>query len=544
MTRTAAGPPDEFVAFVERRAPGLRAAAHSLSGNDRLVESFVDDLLGAVAARWRWLGFTERRLGRVGAADAFLDRIFRREATAWGRTGYDGEPDRPALGSWHGPALTASAAAELAAQVWDRSGGLRRHRWLIAAGIAGVIVLGLCAAPRGRTPPEVAPPPAPTALPPLVDVVPPFADQLGLPLRNTALPAAVELDRSRSAGLLSAARIRRALAISQSVGSPPMVLGEDGRVWQMDQDLVADVWPTPNQPVPPLTTTSLAPDGTRAAFVGNDVVTIVDLATAAAHPYPALAVTTSVAWLTADTLLVSGPNGSLLLDPRTGVTVPTLLEAADTLTIQGAPAPPGPELGSPTRPAGTPTAGAGTFTPGASTPPSSAGASPGVPPALTDRVVALLSVGEPATAPARIRRYPGGNATDTVITGDRISWLGPWRSPGFLYAGPSGRAVRDCDANSLRLPERYGRAALAAAVVNPANATVQRALVAPVGAGTAGFGAALVVGWLDRDTALVRTGDGREQHLLAWRVTDGELRLVAVLSRDSSLSVSDVTPQS
>jgi len=528
MTRNAAGPPEEFVAFIAHRAPGLRTAAHALTGNDRLAEGLVDDLLGAVAGRWRWFAFTRRRFGREDAPGRYLDRLYSRELLNWQHPQYDedGERIRVRLRSWRGPELTDRAVAELAGQVWERGGGLRRRRLLVAAGVIGVILVGLCAAPRPQPPDEVTPPPLPSALPPLMDALPAFADQLRLPTRSTALPTMLTFDRQRSAGLLSANPVRRALAISQTVGSAPMVLGEDGLVRQMDQGLVEDVWPTPRQPIPPLTSASLSPDGSRAAFVGYDVVTVVDLAAAKAHPYPALSLSTAAVWLDAQTLLVSGPPGSLLLDVRTGTTSPSVLEAQHILTFRG-PAPPpaaaGPPAAGPT-PTGSPVGA-------------------GIPTGLDDRVVALLPVGEPATAPARVRRYRDGVATDATVTGAQLSWLGPWLNPGFAYGGAEPRAVRDCAVTGLLLPAKYGRAEAVTVVVNAATGALQRALVGPADSTNDG-GGPLAIGWLDRDTALIRTGDGSSAHVLAWRVTDGELRLAAVISRDSLLSVSDVTAPS
>ncbi|HET8684559.1 MAG TPA: hypothetical protein VFM54_22215, partial [Micromonosporaceae bacterium] len=74
MARDGSAPPAGFVAFVARRAPGVRLAAHALTGNDRLAESFASELFSAVALRWARLrhGGDE---ATGGGADAYLDRI-------------------------------------------------------------------------------------------------------------------------------------------------------------------------------------------------------------------------------------------------------------------------------------------------------------------------------------------------------------------------------------------------------------------------------------------------------------------------------------
>ena len=66
MARTPSAPPEDVVEFVERRDAGLRLAAHALTGNVRLAESLVQDLLAATAARWRRLTRSEDSTGRAG----------------------------------------------------------------------------------------------------------------------------------------------------------------------------------------------------------------------------------------------------------------------------------------------------------------------------------------------------------------------------------------------------------------------------------------------------------------------------------------------
>jgi hypothetical protein len=553
MTRDVTGPPAEFVAFVGRRAPGLRAAAHALSGNDRLAESLVDDLLGAIALRWRWLGFTERRMGRVGAADAYLDRIFRREVATWGR---DAGSAHPRLRV--GEPLPEQKAEVLAAYTWDLSRRLRRRRLMVAGGVALVLVVGVAMVPRNGPPRDDAAPPPPTGPPPRVDVLPSFAEQAILIQRESPLPSEIELDPATVKDSISTRPVSRALAIFKPIGVPPLVLGDDGALRRIDHEMIPDVWVSATRTAPPLTSASLAPDGTRAAFLGNGAVQVVDLRTAAVRRYDALPTNTAVVWLTPQTLLVAGPAGQIVLDLPTGRSAPTTIHAQHALTGQGGAQAPAPPPG--TVPAGV-IASAASAAPSASPVPLTTGPTgTALPVELAERVVELLPIGEPATAPARLRRYASAadvaTPMDTAITGDRISWLGPWREPGFLVAGLSGsgpgrppggsrpspgRAARDCEAVEMVLPPRYGRAEFATVVVNPTTGQVQRALVATRAATT--LTGALLLGWLDRDTALIRTGDAstQTQHLLAWHVTDGDLRLVSVLDRDTTVSVADLT---
>jgi hypothetical protein len=419
-----------------------------------------------------------------------------------------------------------------------------------------------------------------------VDVLPAFGDQTLLPRRETVLPWDIGVDPAQAAGYLVAGSITRALAVFLPAGNAPMVLGDDRAMRRLDVGRIADVDINSRRSIPPMTAASLAPDGTRIAFLGNDVVIVVELATAKATRFPALDAPTAVAWLTPFTLLISGPGRNLVLDPRTGATAPTAINAQNALTAHDrsrepapppgtAPTPSSPTPGaapaSPTRLAApvpttaTPAAPA-TATPAApasatvsppgdatatpappsrrvTAPPSTGASGTGLPASLAEHVVELLPVGEPATAPARVRRYfqvadDTAAPADTALTGEAIGWLGPWRGPGFLVGGATGTAVRDCDASALRLPERYSEPLTATVVVEPTTGRVRRSLVATA-AGTNPL-ASSVLGWLDPQTVLLRTTDGRGQNLLAWSVSDGELRLVSTVNRVTEISVADL----
>ena len=137
--------------------------------------------------------------------------------------------------------------------------------------------------------------------------------------------------------------------------------------------------------------------------------------------------------------------------------------------------------------------------------------------------------------PARLRTYARAGPVDAVVTG--AFWLGPWQSPGFVVGGSAGRAARECLPSGLTLPPRYGTPVLATVVLHATTGHIQRSLVATPESTAL---SSMLLGWLDRDTALIRTGDGRSQHLLGWRVTDGELSFVSTVNRDATVSVADL----
>ncbi|HET8683945.1 MAG TPA: hypothetical protein VFM54_19050, partial [Micromonosporaceae bacterium] len=368
--------------------------------------------------------------------------------------------------------------------------------------LAGVLV------PRqpAVVPEPAASPPPVAELPGWVDVLPPPAFWASLPQRQTALPAVVDLG---STARLSQRPARRALALFVLSDRPPRVLADDGGVRELDDPLLADIGLVARTG-PTTTRAALAPNGEWAAFPDGTGVLVADLRTGPVRRFPFRFRISGAVWLGPRTLLAGGSRGAAVLDVGTGVATETTVDARHALTDHtrstATTAPAGPATASPVGPVG-------------------------VPASLAAQVAELLPVGDPATAPARIRRYQrsGPDAVTAVVTtvsGDRTGWIGPWMGPGFRYGG---LAARDCDAQALTMSS--GSALTAAVVVDLATGAVRRALATGPEAVTEGRPA--VLGWLDPGTLLIGAG----QWLLSWRLADGQLRRVTHLTARALVSV-------
>jgi hypothetical protein len=382
--------------------------------------------------------------------------------------------------------------------------------------VAVLAVLAIVA-PRGapEAPAEEQPPPAvaaPTTFPEWLDILPTLPTQTSLPTLDTSLPVEIKL----TGGLpLSTHRIDQALLLLLPADGPPLVLGRDGGMRALD-GLTFPVREPGRLGSTPITAASLTRDGRRAALITSDGVAVVELATATTKRYSVNGRLTDLTWLDGRTLLVAGPRLARVIDVPTGNVTLTTVDNRHVLTRQG-----------PVAPVPSPVP-SGTFL--------------GMSAALVERVVELLPSGEPATAPARVRRYAltdsdGATPVLTPIVGDRTSWVGQWIGPGFLNGD---LAVRDCDARAMMIQMPDGRPAAvnATVVVDTRTGAVRRALAA-------GFDATRrpdtkLLGWLDRDTVLVFTTTGTTELLISWRITDGELRKVAEVDGTALLSVADL----
>jgi hypothetical protein len=75
--------PPEYVAFVERHLARLRRDAALVVGEGRSADELYPEVLTDVATRWRLFELLRTRLGRPGAADAYLRKAFARRARRW-----------------------------------------------------------------------------------------------------------------------------------------------------------------------------------------------------------------------------------------------------------------------------------------------------------------------------------------------------------------------------------------------------------------------------------------------------------------------------
>jgi hypothetical protein len=496
----AHGVPDDFVAFLERRAvdlattgtgrtatedpgePGApRDAARGLSARDR------DDVVTALARRWWWLRLEARRLGRPRAADDLLDRMLADRGPRWGAT-----EASLTVGPVRAPSRATTVLdrpltmADLADLAWREAVRGRRR---FVAGAVGVVLAGvvLLAIPRHSEPDAVPVVESPV---PVVTVRPSFTDVVPAPDRLTALPRmavpglppSIDLSVTDQTKTLAASPVHRATAVFEADNSSTiMVLGDDGVLRLLDA------------PVPVsarLTSTSLSPDGTQLALLSDRQVTVVDLTSVDTHGYQLNGVqaVTTVIWLGPTSVAVSDSTTTVNLDLKTGRTQSTDYNAGALLQAQ----PPG-------------------------------------------TIVELISVDDPPGTLARIRHWDGKDPFIAILSpspGASLNWLGGWQGPGWQCGG---MLVRDVATIGLALPltdSPIGVAGAATLVVDEDSGTVRRVLAFP------GNPAALaVLGFLDPQTVLLRAGDETAFGIIAWRWRTGELRLVAQVGRVAVVSI-------
>lgn len=201
------------------------------------------------------------------------------------------------------PSLGRGSATAHGSRLRD---GRRRHRTATVAGTAILVVAALVTMVGWR------------AMAVTTDVAPPRADEPQLERLETALPSEVRMG-SGPPQRLSQASVTRALAIFQGgeQGDQLFVLGDDWRVRLLDRvDLGHPTDPEGNTQVA-VDTTSLSPDGSRAAFAQHDKVVVVDLTTGKANHFPLPGYNRDVVWRDGDTLIVE-QRRSFLLDLGTG----------------------------------------------------------------------------------------------------------------------------------------------------------------------------------------------------------------------------------
>jgi hypothetical protein len=282
--------PQDFTTFVATHEARLSAACRELTADSHLAGSVARDLMAAVALRWR-------RLRRSpDAAERHLDRLIRREATAWqARTPRQG---RPRLVIDEQPA-TSVPLADLA---WARARRMRVRRTAIA--VVAVVLLGLFAtvAPRRHTPPPETLPTEPP-IPQGVIVMPPFGKLAALSALSARLPAVLPTDPA-GASELSQQPVTAAVAVVRRQSRALVVVAADGTARRIDDLDVASARLLP---------TSLSPDGTHVAMVDQSAIRVIDLTTGSINTTDVGPVR-GLVWRGARTLLVATKGAALRVD--------------------------------------------------------------------------------------------------------------------------------------------------------------------------------------------------------------------------------------
>jgi hypothetical protein len=498
--RRRTGPPEDFVAFIERRAgdltppdPGAEPDAGPPTHHGRLTAGQRDEVLVTLARHWWWLGLRARRLGRPETADDLLDRLLAEHLAHWDPTAASltVSPARPRAGT-----VTVlerpPTAVDLAGVAWREARRSRSRRGGLAAGTALLAALLLISAPRHSLPDAVptGPPPVAhvTVRPPLTDVIPTPDRLAALPVMSVpGLPGPrIDLGTLGSSAAdgparLSASPVRRATAAFEpDDGSGIYVLGDDGKVRLVDV------------PVPVgarLTGTSLSPDGLNLALLTGNEVVVVSLGTRAVYDFPVRDVLLALAtvWLSPTAVAVSDDARTFDVDLTSGTTSPTNFTGGDLLQAQ----PPGP--------------------------------------------LAELISADGTPAAAEVQHWSGLGPVSIPLgpgPGMSLAWLGAWQGPGWQSGG---MLVRDAATVGLALPKADSAAGVAAGatlVVDEVTGQVRRVLAFP------GNPAALaVLGFLDPGTVLLRAGDETSFGIISWSWGTGELHLVTRLSRAAVVSL-------
>jgi hypothetical protein len=478
--------PDDFVAFVAANDRRLRAACRTLTSNSHLADSVALELLAGVALRWRRV----RRRDPDGGAH-YLDRLIRRETRAW--RGLRPADDAPRAARRSGriavvtdagatPGSAASAGAtRRAMDAWDRARRIRLTRRLVAA--AGVAVVSCFGAvgPRAPapTPDTVLPIPVPTAVPAGVRILPEFTRLADLVRTPTVLAEQLAVDPGGAAELASRP-VTRALALHRQSLGPLLVLGEDGATRRVDDATIAGAR---------LLSTSLSPDGTRAALVTPEQIHVVNLTTGAVRSVASPqdsgpGMPRALAWPTPHSVLVPGRGGGKRIDVDTGaVTEVRGVTGLDVTAVQG------PPLG---------------------------------------RLVELLPTGQSGGRPPRIRVWrtdatapasaPTTDIEDRTIFGP--PWVGLWLGAGWSTVD---LFVRGCDPAAIPMPATLGRATAAVAAIG-ANGIVMSTLISVDASDIE------VLGFIDGDTVMVNVSRAPSASIIvAWKPRTGALQRVTAM---------------
>jgi hypothetical protein len=489
----------------------LREQGVLLTGHEEYADTIRRDLLAAVALRWRWWRLRAAPT-RDQTARLMLARGLRREQRAWpperNRPGQgltpEGQRPRPSgtsdteagqmrvMSTDHVTVRPDRSTRELANLAWSRAHQVRRGRTTaVAVALVSVAVLALLS-PRlvRHIPPRDV---GPTSVPTGVALLPAY-DKL------SALPAApgVSLAANLDIGTdqvplvptpLRAKPVPKVTALLQHAGGPVYAFAVDGTVRVIDNPELAS-------PPAQLYSTSLSPDGQRAAFASAQGIDVLDVTTGKVREIDFGGPPGQLTWRDTRTLIVPNVSTALQVDVDSG-TVGALAttDGNDVVT----------QLGKPTAP-----------------------------------MLELI----PANSSPKLRVW----RTDPVITSDPVKaapavtdvedrpifgppWIGRWTGPGFAEGDLVARA---CGPEIIPLPAKDGTARSAIGALG----TNGLSIATLVGTDATTLD---VIGLLDASTVLLNATGPKQSTLLAWTPQTGAVQRVSTVSQTVVISVAGIT---
>lgn len=509
MARDPLAPPPAYISYVETRLPSLIRGARRYVPDERMADQLARDLLSGVAIRWPWYArgvpmmakLFQRDPDPAAAADRFLVRAFREAVKDYGEPQQvqplrldplDQLPEAPPPRTFLQGRLSVTEEAQL---LWERSAQTLRRRSLILGGFAvmGALVFVSRPRPEPQTTP-VEPPPSPepsvTAVPKGVQILPTLTEQSRFTLHRSVIPAFLEFDKALSPLPTG----RRALGIFSPVEGSSLALLDDGKLYVLPQIEVRVDNPG-----------ALSPDGRYVAYRQAEKVALYDISTGSSHVLDTSANLATPIWLDATHIMVSVNGGGQVLTVAGAKQQILPLNVAEVAVPQGYPAI-----------AGDP----------------------------APRATELLSIGQPLTAPARVRRHDTAkdDGTDIVVQGDLGSWLGLWRGLGFgvrTSNDPNNRGVlvRRCQ-TAGRLPAQYGDPQGAIVAIRADDGKILQVLL---NSDSTGADRVEPLGWLDRSTVLVTANSDQASVIVAWHVDTGGLELITITNAAVRIALADLT---
>jgi hypothetical protein len=509
MARDPLVPPPGFISYVETRLPSLIRGTRRHVPDERMADQLARDLLSGVAIRWPWYRrgvpvmakLFKRDPDPAAAADRFLVRAFREGVKDFGEVANvpplhldaaDELPEAPPPRTFLRGRLSTTEEAQL---LWERSAQTLRRRSLIAGGFAVMGALIFVSRPRPEpetTPVEPAPQPEPsvTAVPPGMEILPPPAEQARLTIRRSPLPSYLDLSKA----LPAMPKGHRAIGIFTPADGSSIAQLDDGKAY-----LVPDIGVRIQSPA------ALSPDGRFCVYSQAEKIALYDFVTLTGRTLQTNANLATPVWLDANHLMISVAGGGQIVTTAGAVQQLLPVDITETVVPQGNPL----ISGDPVRWA-----------------------------------TELLSLGRPATAPARVRTHVTAKdeGSDVTLQGTLSPWLGLWRGVGFgVRTGSNlndrGNLVRRCQ-TAGRLPEEYGDPQGAIIAVKAATGQILRALV---NTDSTASDRVEPLGWLDRQTVLVTTNSDAASVIVAWNVADGSLKLITVTTQSVRIALADLT---